>query len=747
MSTGYKQGTDSYYTVRTCAWSAPGCHPTGCGLIMHVKDGKLVEVEGDPEHPVTQGRVCVRCLTLPEYIYHPDRIKYPMMRTGKRGENKWKRITWDQAYDIIEEKVRYYQKEYGPESIAMMGGTGREATLYFPALAYAVLQTPNNTGVLSGLSCYGPRCAVTEYVLGAGYPEIDYAAYFPDRYDNPEFKVPEYLIIWGKGPLESNADGFFGHAVIDLMKRGTKLIVVDPRATWLATRAEYHLQLRPGTDAALALGMLNVIINEELYDKEFVEKWTFGLEDLKERVQEYPPERVAEICWIKKETIIEAARAYAKASTAAISWGVALDMNWNGIQAIQAVLYLMVLTGNLDVPGGNTLAEPASFMGKWRYETHKQIPDEIYEKRVGNEQWPFFNYGLMACHPDETLDLMETGHPYQIKMVWSNSQNPIANAACVPERWHKVFKEVEFWVSQEIFMTPTVMAYADIVLPVATFAEHSGVVLPHFGRNTAFVGAINQCIERVGECKSDLEVCLELGKRLNPKAWPWESVEEFFTEQIQPKLGMTFEELQNKVVQQQEYHYRKYEKGMLRADGKPGFQTLTGLIELKASVFENWGEDPLPYYKEPPYSPYSTPELFKEYPLILTTGGRKYTSFHSEHRQVPSLREITPYPTVQIHPDTAAELGINDGDWVCIENMHGKCRQKAEVTPIVHPKVVHASHGWWYPEQDGEEPNLFGTWKSNINLLMPHKKVGNLGLGANYKSNICKIYRVNGLDD
>ena len=319
MTTKYKVGTEKDYSVRTCAWSAPGCHPTGCGLIMHVKDGKLVEVEGDPDHPVSQGRVCVRCLSLPEVIYHPDRILYPMKRAGKKGENKWERITWDEAYDIIVEKVRYYQENYGLTSIAMMGGTGREATFYFPALSYAVLQTPNNVGVLSGLSCYGPRCAVTEYVLGAGYPEIDYAAYFPDRYDNPEFQLPEYIMIWGKSPLESNADGFFGHAIIDMMKRGTKIIAVDPRVTWLTSRAEYHLQIRPGTDAALALGMLNVIINEDLYDHEFVEKWTFGLDKLAERVQEYPPKKVADICWIKEETLVNAARAFAKAGNSSIN--------------------------------------------------------------------------------------------------------------------------------------------------------------------------------------------------------------------------------------------------------------------------------------------------------------------------------------------------------------------------------------------------------------------------------------------
>jgi anaerobic selenocysteine-containing dehydrogenase len=329
-------------------------------------------------------------------------------------------------------------------------------------------------------------------------------------------------------------------------------------------------------------------------------------------------------------------------------------------------------------------------------------------------------------------------------MVWSTAESDCHAAPY--KNVHEAFKKIEFWGSQEIFMTPTVSAYADIVLPVATFAEHDGVVIPHFGRNSAFVGAVNHCIERVGECKSDLEICFDLGKRLNPKAWPWETVSDFFTSRFSPN-SITYPELQEKVVQQQKYIYKKYEKGLLRQDGEPGFETLTGLIELKATVFESWGEDPLPYFKEPPHSPYSTPELYAEYPLVLTTGGRKFTSFHSEHRQIPSLRQITPWPTLEIHPDTAADLGIQDGDWVGIENHLGKCRMKALVQPTVHPKVVHALHGWWYPEQDGEEPNLFGAFKSNINMLMPHKKIGKLGLGANYKSNLCKVYKVSGLDD
>jgi len=282
------------------------------------------------------------------------------------------------------------------------------------------------------------------------------------------------------------------------------------------------------------------------------------------------------------------------------------------------------------------------------------------------------------------------------------------------------------------------MAFADIFLPLPTFAEHDGVVLTHYGRNAIFAGAMNKALE-VGECKSDIEVCIELGKRLYPEIWPWNSAAEFFSDQLKPELGFDFEELRKMGLYQPGYTYKKYEKGLLRFDGEPGFNTVTGKVELYSTLFGAWGDDPLPYHQEPPYSPYSTPELAREYPLILTTGARFYTSFHSEHRQVPSLREIVPDPLMEIHPDTAASLGIKEGDWVIIENMFGKAKFKALVTPTIHPKVVHAAHGWWFPEKDAEEPSLFGVWESNINTLMPHKHIGKLGFGDTFKSILCRV--------
>ena len=475
-----KQQSDGTIVVRTCGWSPPGDHPVGCGMKLHIKDGRLVKVEGDPEHPISQGRLCVRCLTLPEYVHHPQRVIYPMKRVGKRGEDKWQRISWDEALDIICDKIRYYTDNYGAESIIVFGGTGREACLYYYPLAFSAIGTPNCCYPLSGWSCYGPRCSITDYILGAGYPEIDFAGFYPDRYDNPNYKRPEYLVIWGKNPLMSNPDGFYGHSIIDLMKRGTKIICVDPRITWLGTRAEHVLQLRPGTDTALALGLLNVIINEDLYDHDFVENWTYGFEELKQRVQEYPPEKVAEITWVPKEKIIEVARIIGTAKPCPIQWGLAVDENPNGVQLGHAILALIAITGNLDVPGGITIGPPAALMGKWRMETRSQLSEELWAKRIGAEQWPALSTAMATTHPDETLDTLETGKPYKLRMGWFNSSNFItATCSAQPDRWYRALQSLEFNVVQDTFMTPTAMAFADIFLPLPTFAEHDGVVLTH----------------------------------------------------------------------------------------------------------------------------------------------------------------------------------------------------------------------------------------------------------------------------
>ncbi|MEE8723116.1 MAG: molybdopterin-dependent oxidoreductase [Eggerthellaceae bacterium] len=756
---------DGTVITRSNTWSPPGSHPVGYGVKVVTKDNKLIRVEGDDDNPITKGRVNAMNLALREYTHNPARIIYPMKRAREdRGKDKWVRISWDEAIDEICEKVRYFQNTYGPESIVCFGGTGREACIYYYALTFSVLQSPNCCYTQSGWSCYGPRCSVSDYVLGAGYPELDYAGHLPGSYDDPAYTLSKYVVVWGKEPLPSNGDGFFGHCLVDMMKRGTKIISVDPRITWVGARnGNINVQVRPQTDTALALGLINLMFQNDEYDKEFVEKWVYGWEDLKKRAEEYPVEKVSEITTVPVETIERVAHIIGTERPIGFAWGLAFDQNKNGVQLSQAFICIEAMAGAIDRPGGVTLGPPSALLGKWRMEQRGAMTDEVWAKRIGAEQWPGLSTGMATTQPDETLNTLESGKPYKLHMAWFNSSNFLTpTCSAQPKRWHDGLVKLDYVVVQDLFMTPTAMACGDIFLPMSTWAEHDGIVLTHYGRNTVFMGPMNKALQ-VGECKSDIEVCLIFGQRLNPEWWPWykpadgkhldldalqKGVESFFDDQLK-ELGMTFEDLREAGIYQPGAHgfeYEKYEKGLLRFDGQPGFNTITGQIEAYSILYESWGEDPLPYYYEPDYSPISKPDLAGQYPLISTSGSRRYSSFHSEHRQVPSLRQIDPWPWVQINPETAKEYGITEGDWVEVYNMFGEARFKAEITPIIKPGIINCAHGWWFPEQDGEEPNLFGVWKSNFNSLVPHMDIGKLGFGAPYKGVMCNMKRVRSLD-
>lgn len=733
----WKWEEDGMTVTRTIGWTGPGCH-SQCGLLVYSKDNQVIKVEGDLETPYSEGRLCLRCLALPKVVHHPDRLKYPLKRVGQRGEGKWERITWEEAYQMIVEKTRKIQAQYNPESIVVMMGTGRNVWAAGSKLAYTGFGTPNVCMFFSGLSCYAPRLRIMPITQGF-FCVADCAQMFPDRFDNPAWKVPECILLWGNNPVVSNPDSFMGWWMVECMKRGTKLIVVDPRRTWLANKAEIWLQIRPGTDAALALAMINVIIEEELYDKEFVEKWTFGFEQLKERAKQYSPEKVEKITWIPKEKIIEAARFYARSKPAAIQWGVGFEQANSGVSAILGLQALWGLTGNLDVPGGNIINKPTPFHEipppLWG---RKELSAEMKKKRIGAKEYPL----VPMAQPDILVDTMLTGKPYPIKMAWIQSSNPIACMGADSKKTLQALLAMEFVVVADMFMTPTAMAAADLVLPVASGLERDGIRTECY--ETAWWGplrAVNKVIQ-VGECKSDDEITLELGKRLNPGGFPWKDLEEMLDWLIRDS-GRTFKEMRGLgTPHYYPFHYRKYEKGLLRGDGKPGFETENGKFLFSVPYFDKIGLDGLPYYEEPPESPYSTPDLAREYPLVLTTGSRLWGCFNSEHRQIPEIREIHPNPMVEIHPETAQKYGIKDGEWVWIENMRGKCKQIAKLTPNIDKRVVHAQHAWWFPEKSGPAPSFFGVWESNINLLVPYGQQGPSGFCAPYRCGICRIRKV-----
>lgn len=723
--------------TRGTAWSCPGCHD-GCGVLLYTnKDDTLVKVEGDPENPYNQGRLCMRCLAMPEVVSNETRVLYPMKRAHEdRGKDKWERISWDEAYDICISELTRLAETYGPETVIFTRGTARDIGPWVNRLCYSY-GSPNHINYgLTGVACYLPRVSLMNYAVGS-YINADCSQWKPERYNDPDFVVPGCITLWGSMPLNSNADGNFGHWLVDLLKRGSKFIVVDPRLTWLAVQAEYWLQLRPGTDAAMAMAWLNVIISEDLYDHDYVNKWCYGFDELAEAVKEYTPERVAEITWVPKEKIIGAARFFATNGPSSIQWGLAIDMAKEGMGAAQAICALFSITGNVDVPGGMALYIPPFKIFRhvdWGVEL---LPEGVFENRPGAAEYPAVSNGYAHAHPDTILEIMETEDPYPIRGMWCQSSNPIACMSADPLRSIKVLEKLEFTCVVDAFMTPTAMAFADVFLPIALYPERNGLKL----EEGFALAAIVKAKEPAGDTRSDQQICLDMGKRLNPEGWPWETVEEMYDD-FTKEAGMTFKELvECGGVVFDKHEYRRYEKGLLRPDGQPGFNTPTGRIELWSTAYASFNLSPLPYFEEPPESPISRPELFEEYPLVLTSGRRVVSFFHSEHRQIPHLRAQRPDPLVEIHPDTARKYGIEDGDWVWIENDLGKCRQRAKITRVTDPRVVMADHGWWFPEEDGEAPHLFGALKSNPCQLIRFNP-GKSGFGGAYKCSLCKIYKV-----
>ena len=728
---------DGYIVTRGSAWSGPGCHD-GCGVLMYVdkETHKLVKVEGDPENPYNQGRLCVRCLDLPEVVNSPDRLMYPMKRDrDKRGDaDAWERISWDEAYDIIETKLNQIKEEYGPETVCFYQGTGRDVSAYLTRICYAY-GSSNYCYALDGQSCWIPRMAGGFATLGAFFT-IDASQQFPDRYNDPRWQPPGVTILWGNNPLVANSDGFYGHWFTDILKTGTKLIAIDPRVTWLCTKADIFLQIRPGTDAAMALAFLHVIINEDLYDHDFVDRWTYGFEALSERVQEYPPEKVAEITGVPAEKIYAAARMFATNGPGSIQMGLAVDMNRTAIPCAHAISAIYQICGYVDIPGG--MIPVVTFLLPNQSSGNEYVTEEAARARLGIDKYPLLSFGVQLSSTEEVLLAMETGEPYMPRACWFMQTNILACTSAEPRRVYEAYKKVDFILAQDLFMTPTIQKLCDLVLPAQTYPERNGIVA---GCGTQRAEAINKCPIKIGETKSDPEIILEAGKRLNPEAFPWDTVEEMFGAMcVEGTRNLTFDDLVEVSPGFLPFEYKKYEKGMMRPDGKPGFMTSTGRLELYSHFFQDLCHiDPMPYFEEPVPSPVSTPELMEKYPMILTTGARTWGFFHSEHRQIPRLRAMRPDPLIEVNPADAETFGVIEGDWVWVENHIGRCQRKVTIVPTVPQGTMSTDHGWWRPEAGPD--NDYNVDELNVNNLIVHNP-GDSGFGANYKAMICTIYKL-----
>ena len=399
----------------------------------------------------------------------------------------------------------------------------------------------------------------------------------------------------------------------------------------------------------------------------------------------------------------------------------------------------MAITGNLERPGGMIVPpELLKYISGWGPE---YLTPEQKEKMLGLQKYPFYRSGVTNASDQLILKACETGEPYVQKAAWIQTSDLLTGTGPDPVRARDALMKNEFNVGVDLFLTVTMNELCDILLPAACYPERDGI---RVGDGVQHGETINKAIDG-GEVKSDMEINLELGKRFNPEAWPWKDVHEMYSYILKPDTGLTFEELQEQAPVYLPYSYYRYKTGGLRPDGKPGFNTQTGRIELWSTFYNNMGLDPMPNYTEPEPSPYSTPEIAKELPLVLITGCRSVESFHSENRRQEHLRAIKPEPLLEIHPDTAAKYGVKDGDWVWVEGVRGRAKRVVKETPTVDRRLVATSHGWSHPEAGIE--NNFDVDELNINRLLDWDSVGSTGVGSNYKSSMCRIYKVTQEDD
>ena len=679
------------------------CHG-GCGVIAHVQDGKVIKVEGDPESPISHGTMCAKGLAITQLAYHPDRVLHPMQKTN----GHWKRISWDEALDTVAAKFKKVIAEYGSEAIIVGQGTGRDYESHFSRFGN-LLGTPNI--LTAGHMCYLSRIGATLTTCGR-HPAIDYA------------NNPKCIVMWACNPQWTNPDEYKGVSFWRAYENGAKLIVIDPRKDFLAKRADLWLQLRPGTDAALAMGFFRVIIEEELYDREFVSQYIHGWDLFVERIRkEYSLNRVEEITWVKRDLIRKAARLYATTKPAGIHWGVPTEQTINCTDFTRTAVGLMAATGNLDVPGGNVFHVPPPVRKVAEFSAHTKLSTEQVKKRLGGDQYKLAAR-MTFITPKCAWDAILTGKPYPVKAGYLIGTNPVVSRANANEVY-KALKKLDFLVVQDFFRTPTA-ELADIFLPAGTWLEQN-----HVAENWKFHGYViaRQKVVEIGECWQDHKIFMELGKKMGQQ-W-WDSVEDALDWLLEP-TGLTWDELKKKgYLHGDQKYYKHLEKG---------FSTPTGKVELYSTIFEKWGVDPLPKFTELPESPISQPDMAKKYPYILNAGLRTPTFFHSANRQIPWLREIRPDPIVEIHPTTADKHGICDGDWVWIESPRGRAKEKAKLNDGIDPKVIVAEHGWWYPEVNDAD---HGWHLSNINLLTDnsHESMDPVMGATNLRVLLCKIYR------
>ena len=704
-----------------------GICPAGCWVEAGLSNGKLVDIRPDASH--TLGMICRRGQHAPEIVYSKYRLKYPMKRVGPRGSYEFERTTWADAYDIMVEKLNGVREESGSEAVAIYTGRGAQelslCDMYQPkgvavSSASNVLfpfGSPNTMGV--GALCYVSLHMIAPHVT-MGRMQINM---FTD------IENAEMVVVWGTNPATDSPPADM-HRLEAAARRSADIVVIDPRRTETAIRTNAQwIPIRPGTDGALALSMIEVMMEEDLYDEDFAENWCHGLEELKNYVQHFHPEAAAAVTGVPAETIRELTRRICSASGASLLMYTGLEYSNSGVQSARAVLTLFALADQLDVPGGIGLSILDSNFSINR-SCNQENPN--LDLAIGRKEFPIYSNYRRESHAIALVNSVLKGEPYQIRGLLIQGAS-ILSSWPQSSLWREVLSKLDFLVCIDRQLTADA-AYADIVLPATTMFENYSYMTygPIFRLR-------ERIIEPIGEARNDYLIMAELARHLGYGHLFPQTEEEMIRFALRGS-GYKLEDVKAAGgwvrIPTTMMEYKKWQKGGLRKDGKPGFETATGKFEIWSTILEEYGYEPLPKYIEPTEGPVGSPETAKRFPLVFNSGARPQTDFRSQHHGIEGLVKDTPEPLVEINVEDAKERGIRSGDLVRVTTPRGSVPFRAKVTADITKGAVECMFGGGTPVG----PKAWREW--NVNELTDLNNYDKISGFPVYKALLCDVEKL-----
>lgn len=702
-------------------------HSPGCGVTVHFdKQGKIDRLTPDPEAPM--GNVlCPMAASARQIIYSESRIQKPLKRKGPKGKLDFEPISWDEAYDIIVKRMAEIRREHGPEALGFYAGTGTYerafkdafqlagSEIYLASSIFFPYGSPNTFGV--GAPCYTS--------LGVLAPKLTMGCLHTEMFS--DLDNSDLIVVWGTDPSTSTPPEMFGR-IVRASREGARIIVIDPRQTASAKLPDsLWVPIRPGSDGALALGLSHILIRDGWVDQAFVEDWTLGYDEFCTYVEGFPPEKVSALTGVPEPLILELAEEIADAEGASYVMYTGLEYTKSGVQNIRAVQVLWALAGQLDVEGGRCFVRRENQI---RLNRDHQVPTPGHEGSIGAGHFPVYSrFCGGEPHANRLPRAILEGDPYHLRGLFVMGAS-ILTSWPDPVLWQKAFDALDFMVSIDLQLTRDA-AWADLVLPAATAFEQSSYC---FYGNAVRIR--EKMIDPLGESKPCFTILTELAGKLGyGEAFP--ATEADLLDQVLTGTGISRSDLEaapRLTVRKpsEPMAYRKWETGLLREDGRPGFETPSGKFEIKSTILEEMGLEGLPVYEESFETPVSQPKMVNRFPLILGTGPFK-PDMKSCLRAIPDFIEKYPHPVVQMNPKDASDRKIEDGDPVVVKTARGFVEMRAGIAESIMEGFVYAPVG-------GGGPQGTESWKkANVNALTDLAQFDPISGFPVYKTLMCQV--------